>query len=114
MFLAWASLVGFVSLLVLAPIGIVSDVRSLLIADNAIFLSTGALFLFFAFSIRCPKCMRHLLIQGTEQPTPAEKTKWVNGWSIALKAARNHDFRCMHCGQRFLMKQDTLRSAANT
>jgi hypothetical protein len=113
LFLTWASLIALVSVLILAPIGVLSDVRSLVIAVNTVFLSVGALFIFFAFSIRCPKCMRHLLFQPTEQPTPAEKTKWINGWVIALKAARNHNFRCMHCGQRFFMKPDTLRSAAN-
>jgi DNA-directed RNA polymerase subunit RPC12/RpoP len=73
------------------------------------------LYFTFAFSISCPKCTRHLLIQWTEHPPHAEKTKRVEGWAaIVLKVARNHDFLCMYCGQRFFMKPKGLCSIANT
>jgi hypothetical protein len=115
MFLVLGSFIAVIFLLILALIGLIPDVRSLLIATNAVFLGTGALYIAIASMIRCPKCTRHLLIQWTDRPQYVEKTKLgaEGGTAILLKAAMNHDFRCMECGQSFCLKPKDSRSAAN-
>lgn len=116
--LTWASILSLVFLPILVRIGIVPhcpSVDALGIAMSVVFFSTALLYLIFMSLIRCPKCLRHLLIQWTERPPHAVKTKFgIDAWAaIVVKAARNHEFQCMHCGQRFFMKPEVLRSAAN-
>jgi hypothetical protein len=114
-FFVWGSFIAIMFVIVLASIGLISDARSLLIAFIAIFLSTWALYITIAFMIRCPKCMRHLLIQWTARPQHAEKTKLgAEVWAaIVLKAAMNKDFQCLECGQWFSLKPKDSRSTAN-
>jgi len=115
-FLVWASFIAIMSVLILALIGFISDGRSLLIAFITIFLSTGALYFAIALIIRCPKCMRHLLIQWVDRPPQqTEKTKLgAEVWAaIVLKAAMNRDFQCMECGQWFSLKPSSSCSTEN-
>ena len=117
-FLAWGCIVALVSLPILASVGVVSNshfLDSLFISTFAILLGTSALTITIGSLIRCPKCMRHLLIQWTERPPFAEKTKsGIDAWAaIVLRAGTNQNFRCMYCGQHFLMKPEGLPSHAN-
>jgi len=112
--LTWASILSLVFLPILVRIGIVPDspsVDALAIAMMVVFCSTAGLYFIFMSFIRCPKCLRHLLIQWTERPPHAVKTKFgIDAWAaIVVKAARNHEFQCMYCGQHFLMKPEVLQ-----
>lgn len=117
-FLVWGCIVALVSLPILVSVGVVSNshfLDSLGIATFAILFSTSALSITIASIIRCPKCKRHLLIQWTEHPPFAEKTKLgVDAWAaIVLRAGTDQNFQCMYCGQHFLMKPERLQSHAN-
>ena len=117
-FLVWGCIVALVSLPILVSVGVVFNshfLDSLGIATFAILFSTSALSITIASIIHCPKCKRHLLIQWTEHPPFAEKTKLgVDAWAaIVLRAGTNQNFQCMYCGQHFLMKPEVLHSPAN-
>jgi hypothetical protein len=100
---AWACLLAFLLLVILASTGVY---RSAWPAVGAIgsFFGLAVLYTFIAFTLRCPKCRRHVFVQWTTRPPHSEKFLGLEGWgALALKAAARGEFRCMYCGQRFVV-----------
>lgn len=55
-----------------------------------------------AFSLRCPSCQHHLLVQWTTTPRFSDKDSGLNEWaSIVLLVIMRKTFRCMYCGQTY-------------
>jgi hypothetical protein len=105
---AYAGLIAFVAILILALGGLIEN--GLLLIGSAI----GVLFLGFttflslASIIRCPKCSNHILLQWTTQPPYEQKFKgFQGGIALAIKLALNKPFQCMYCGQHFFVRWST-------
>ncbi|MGC4095739.1 MAG: hypothetical protein QM706_01370 [Nitrospira sp.] len=115
MFLASVNLVALIFVTILASFGLIPDARSLLFAFIAIFLGASALHFSIAFMIRCPKCMRHLLIRWSAHPQHDEKTQLGTDvlTAIALKAVMDKAFQCLECGQWFSSKPTGSRSPSS-
>lgn len=98
---AWLAILIAVALLVL---GITNVWSSEPLFIGAIGSVIGAGFIIFplAFYLRCPSCMKHLLVQWGSGPHFSVKRTGLDGKaSIVLRVIMRKSFRCMNCGQTY-------------
>jgi hypothetical protein len=84
----------------------------LFVVALCIFLINMFVFLPLAFSFRCPHCDGFLLVQDWRTLPPARKrvlaafgfASWV---AVVFDIVLHHEFTCMHCAERCLVKVNT-------
>jgi hypothetical protein len=77
-------------------------VEHLLLGVMGTLLGLAVLYIAVAFSVRCPRCSRNVLVTWTSNPPFSETFFGFEGWSaIAVRVLVRRDFRCMYCGQRY-------------
>lgn len=77
--------------------------ESLVLGSLGAFVGLALIYGVLAFSIKCPACSRHLLIQSFSKPPFGERIFGFDAWaSIVLRVTRRQPFRCMYCGQQYV------------
>jgi small-conductance mechanosensitive channel len=104
-FCAWGSLLIF-----LAVLGLVAATElrptHLAIWTFAAFTGFVVLYLALAIPLKCPKCKERITIQWTSEPKHTERVWGMDGWaSVIVRVATTGRFRCMYCGQRFILSR---------
>lgn len=63
------------------------------------------LYTLHAVFLRCAKCSRRLTVQWTKEPPKFSRKVWfLRGWgALILDVLINKKFRCMYCGQWYLV-----------
>ncbi len=96
----WISGVAFVVLLIVS-LGI-RELTWTAVTAVALLLGFAILEVGISVVLRCPKCLRRILVQSTTKPPFSDKYLGLSGWAaIAAQVAARREFRCMYCGQRF-------------
>jgi hypothetical protein len=92
--LAWLSLIFF-----LVSIFAVSTFADLMMGA---FFGVAVIYGALAYSMRCMKCHRHILVEWTTKPPFSEPAYGFKGFAaVALSSLFKRQFRCMYCGQRY-------------
>lgn len=66
------------------------------------FFGVAVIYGVLAYSIRCMKCHRHVLVEWTTKPPFSEPAFGFKGFAaVALSSLFKRQFRCMYCGQRY-------------
>lgn len=107
-----------VAFLILFAVGATGNSSATLawLAGVALFgvVGAGAMYLFFAFTLRCENCDKRLLLDHNEAKHPtAKKKRGLDYWASAvIDMLRNRQLTCMHCGERYLVRRGAM-SATN-
>ena len=107
----WLSLIVFVVCLIVG----LSSVRSgaLIFGSFGAFVALAFAYLVLAFTLRCPKCQKHVTIQWGSEPPYGERVLGMDGWaSVIAQVVLQRRFRCMYCGQQFLVARSIGESVA--
>lgn len=62
-----------------------------------------------AVVLRCDACNRRVFVSPVQNPPYAEKWGHLNAWgSVVTRIAFQRRFRCMHCGQNYAMRPNSV------
>lgn len=109
MFIGWSSILSFLALLAVGSSGLFQPSETLAFLLLGVTLGCAPLYFMVARALRCPKCHRQVLNQMASNPPHAEKLWQLDGWaSVVVRVLFSGRFRCMHCGQRFSVRESSL------
>jgi hypothetical protein len=107
-FVAWSSIVALLTLLGVNSAGLFHSSESLVVSMLGVALGCVPLQFLLAFTLRCAKCHRQVLSQMSSNPPHAEKIWQMDGWSsVVVRVLFSGSFRCMHCGQRYFVRESS-------
>ena len=109
---AWFCLLVFFLSLALTAVGLVKS-QTFVLASLGVFLGLAVVYLGLALTLRCPNCKKHVTVQWGSTPPFAEPMLKLDGWaSVIARVALKRRFRCMYCGQQFLVTRAGHKSVA--
>ncbi len=100
--IAWALIPAAVLSVVVSLVG-GPGTASVFVTLLGLFFGCAALYVTAATVIRCPKCDKRVFDQPSRPPYPEKFGGLIGFGATALRVTVRHEFRCVHCGQRFVL-----------
>ena len=99
---AWASILAAFLSIALASLGH-SATTSVFVTLLGLFFGCASLYVAVAALVRCPKCDMRVFSQPSLPPYPDVFAGLTGFGATALRVTMRSQFRCVHCGQRFVL-----------
>ena len=101
---AWVVILAAVlSLMIMTVVPGRSEITSIFVILLGLFFGCGALYTTVAVLVRCPQCDKRVFDQPSQPPYPDTFGGLTGFGATALRITVRREFRCAHCGQRFVV-----------